>query len=228
MTRQENLEEYIDHWKKPEFFYKALCLRPLNPNDPYALFCPPLYLGALKDVEALVSGGADGCVVQTIDQVYPVGPEVEASIISDGRSIGDIVSYVACPAEYDECDPEDLPEGTVYTYVHTIRPGVDAPNDPPFTRPVGLDEVLAALQDRYSVPFQTYFAQIQAHADLVIDGQVTLIQKVYTYTVLFVAHEGTIVFFGVVGATIWAWARGGNDLARALTVLIWVPMLFFI
>ena len=42
----------------------------------------------------------------------PVGPEVEASIISDGRSIGDIVSYVACPAEYDECDPEDLPEGT--------------------------------------------------------------------------------------------------------------------
>lgn len=52
LTRQENLEEYIDHWKKPEFFYKALCLRPLNPNDPYALFCPPLYLGALKDVEA--------------------------------------------------------------------------------------------------------------------------------------------------------------------------------
>ncbi|WP_370177002.1 hypothetical protein [Alteriqipengyuania sp.] len=74
----------------------------------------------------------------------PVGPEVEASIVVDGRSIGDIVSYVACPAEYDECDPEDLPEGTVYTYVHTIRPGVDAPNDPPFTRPVGLDEVLAA------------------------------------------------------------------------------------
>ena len=74
----------------------------------------------------------------------PVGPEVEASIISDGRSIGDIVSYVACPAEYDECDPEDLPEGTVYTYVHTIRPGVDDPNDPPFQRPVGLDEVTAA------------------------------------------------------------------------------------
>jgi len=74
----------------------------------------------------------------------PVGPEVEASIIVDGRSIGDIVSYVACPAEYDECDPEDMPEGTVYTYVHTVRPGVDDPNDPPFMRPVGLDEVEAA------------------------------------------------------------------------------------
>ena len=74
----------------------------------------------------------------------PVGPEVEASIIVDGRSIGDIVSYVACPAEYDSCDPAEMPEGTIYTYVHTIRPGVDEPNDPPFTRPVGLDEVEAA------------------------------------------------------------------------------------
>ena len=74
----------------------------------------------------------------------PVGPEVEASIIANGRSIGDIVSYVACPAEYKECIPEDNPEGTIYTYVHTVRPGVDEPNDPPFTRPVGLDEVEAA------------------------------------------------------------------------------------
>ena len=75
----------------------------------------------------------------------PLGPEVEASIVADGRSIGDIVSYVACPAEYrGECDPEDMPEGTVYTYVHTICPGVDDPNDPPFNRPVGLDEVEAA------------------------------------------------------------------------------------
>ena len=74
----------------------------------------------------------------------PVGPEVEASIVVGGRSIGDIVSYVACPDEYDECDPEDLPEGTVFTYVHTITPGVDKPNDPPFNRPVGLDEVEAA------------------------------------------------------------------------------------
>ena len=62
----------------------------------------------------------------------------------NGRSIGDIVSYVACPEEYDTCDPDDLPEGTVYTYVLTVTPGVDKPNDPPFIRPVGLDEVKAA------------------------------------------------------------------------------------
>jgi len=74
----------------------------------------------------------------------PVGPEIEASIIAGGRSIGDIVSYVACPAGVEECDPDELPEGTVYTYVHTVRPGVDDPNDPPFTRPVGLDEVETA------------------------------------------------------------------------------------
>lgn len=74
----------------------------------------------------------------------PVGPEVEASIISNERSIGDIVSYVACPAEYDACEPEDLPKGTIYTYVHTVTPGTDEPNDPPFIRPVALDEVEAA------------------------------------------------------------------------------------
>ena len=74
----------------------------------------------------------------------PVGPEVEASVIASGRSIGDIVSYVACPEEYDTCAPDDLPEGTVYTYVLTVTPGVDKPNDPPFIRPVGLDEVKAA------------------------------------------------------------------------------------
>ena len=74
----------------------------------------------------------------------PVGPEVEASITADGRSIGDIVSYVTCPDEYDECDPEDVPDGTVFTYVHIVTPGVDEPNDPPFNRPVGLDEVEAA------------------------------------------------------------------------------------
>ncbi len=32
---------------------------------------------AIKDVKALASGGANGCVVQTIDQIYPVGPEVD-------------------------------------------------------------------------------------------------------------------------------------------------------
>ncbi|MBB3032981.1 hypothetical protein [Alteriqipengyuania lutimaris] len=74
----------------------------------------------------------------------PLGPEVEGSIVAGNRSIGDIVSYVACPQEYDECDPEDLPEGTVYTYVHIVTPGVDEPNDPPFLRPVGLDEVETA------------------------------------------------------------------------------------
>lgn len=74
----------------------------------------------------------------------PLGPEVDASIVFGGRSIGDISSFVACPAEYDTCDPADMPEGTVFTYVHTVVPGVDDPNDPPFTRPVGLDKVEAA------------------------------------------------------------------------------------
>ena len=32
---------------------------------------------AIADVKALIAGGADGCVVQTIDQIYPVGQDVD-------------------------------------------------------------------------------------------------------------------------------------------------------
>lgn len=107
----------------------------------------------------------------------PVGPEVEASIIVDGRSIGGIESFVACPAEYDECDPENMPEGTVYTYVHTVTPGVDEPNDPPFERPVGLDEVEAAtvfatIRKAAGFTGSIGFDRAQAEAALGPDGTI--------------------------------------------------------
>ena len=68
--------------------------------------------------------------------VGPVGPQVEASLaIDDMTSIGDIVSQVDCPAGFMSCVPPDNPAGTIYTYIHTITPGVDGPNDPPFPNP---------------------------------------------------------------------------------------------
>ena len=57
-----------------------------------------------------------------LDSMGPriVGPrqtEVETPI----PGLGTMVSYVACPAEItDVCDPDLLPEGTLYTYVHEI------------------------------------------------------------------------------------------------------------
>lgn len=52
--------------------------------------------------------------------VGPQGPEPEAAIVTDGREIARIRSFVACPRETQECVPADMPEGTVYTYVHEI------------------------------------------------------------------------------------------------------------
>ena len=68
--------------------------------------------------------------------VGPQGPEVTAALTIDGREVGEIVSYVACPApptqgdeaelvpvqEGDECDPTAQEEGAVFTYVHRITP----------------------------------------------------------------------------------------------------------
>lgn len=52
--------------------------------------------------------------------VGPQGPEVETVLSAGNREIGRLVSYVACPAGTTECKPGEMPEGTVYTYVHRI------------------------------------------------------------------------------------------------------------
>ena len=52
--------------------------------------------------------------------VGPQGPEPEAAIMADGREIARIKSFVACPEGVTECVPADMPEGTVYTYVHEV------------------------------------------------------------------------------------------------------------
>lgn len=68
--------------------------------------------------------------------VGPVGPDVEVSLINaDGDSVGDLRSSVSCPSGFTECVPPDNGPGTIYTYSHTVIPGVDKPNDPPFPNP---------------------------------------------------------------------------------------------
>jgi hypothetical protein len=69
----------------------------------------------------------------------PQGPDPEFAVIADGQVVAKIVSHVACPptrtadgdplpsAETPACDPALAPEGTVYTYVHTITPTAAEP-----------------------------------------------------------------------------------------------------
>jgi len=52
--------------------------------------------------------------------VGPQGPEVETVLSAGNRELGKLVSYVACPAGVSECEPGEMPEGTVYTYVHRV------------------------------------------------------------------------------------------------------------
>ncbi|AFY57510.1 hypothetical protein Riv7116_5113 [Rivularia sp. PCC 7116] len=68
--------------------------------------------------------------------VGPVGPEVETSLVNaNNQGLGDLTSSVSCPPGFSECLPPQNPQGTIYTYVHQVTPGVDFPNDAPFPLP---------------------------------------------------------------------------------------------
>ncbi|MBF2017824.1 MAG: exosortase, PEP-CTERM interaction domain protein [Rivularia sp. T60_A2020_040] len=68
--------------------------------------------------------------------VGPVGPFVETSLINaNNQGLGDLKSGVFCPAGFTSCVPPQNPQGTIYTYVHQVTPGVDFPNDAPFPFP---------------------------------------------------------------------------------------------
>ena len=62
----------------------------------------------------------------------PEGPEVTSEAVANGKTIGTVVSYVACPADTATCDPEAMPEKTRYTYVHrvTLAEGPEAAASP--------------------------------------------------------------------------------------------------
>lgn len=52
----------------------------------------------------------------------PRGPEVTSRFTTEGETLAEVVSYVACPEGVDDCDPAKLPEDTLYTYVHRVTP----------------------------------------------------------------------------------------------------------
>ncbi|QFI63616.1 hypothetical protein D0Y83_10330 [Qipengyuania flava] len=50
----------------------------------------------------------------------PQGDEVQTVLSANNRQVGTLVSYVACPAGLESCNPAELPADTTYTYVHRI------------------------------------------------------------------------------------------------------------
>ena len=63
----------------------------------------------------------------------------------------------------------------------------------------GLRDVLIDVQSWQTVPFRTYFEQISMHASAVTDGDVPLPLKLYTYFLLYWAHEGIFVTLQLFG-----------------------------
>lgn len=51
------------------------------------------------------------------------GADGDGKFVSDGQTLAEVASYVACPAGVTVCDPKTVPAGTVYTYVHRVTPG---------------------------------------------------------------------------------------------------------
>ena len=89
--------------------------------------------------------------------VGPVGPSVDTSLVTaTGDSLGDLSSRVNCPAGVSPCVPPDNPSDTIYTYVHTVIPGVDNPNDPPFPRPDTVLSPMGVKQFRLAVAPQGF------------------------------------------------------------------------
>lgn len=92
-----------------------------------------------------------------------------------------------------------------------------------------LSGVLAALPPS-PAPFMTYLGQLSAHTQAVIDGDVSLREKLYTYILVFWAHEGGPVLLLILGGTLAGLAsrRRGDARLQVLLVVFWVPMVFFI
>ncbi|MGB3797587.1 MAG: hypothetical protein WA957_14945 [Alteraurantiacibacter sp.] len=106
--------------------------------------------------------------------VGPQGDEVSGSLVRDGTTIAEIVSYVACPAPAEgeiaaqECVPADQPDDAIYTYVHRVTPSevVDDLDTPlvfrttrganGFANNIGFDrdQAEAALGEGYSIRVQ--------------------------------------------------------------------------
>ena len=87
--------------------------------------------------------------------------------------------------------------------------------------------VFAAAADWWTIPFRTYFEQLTIHVDAVQSGTVPPLQKIYTYLLLFWAHEGLLVCALIGLATAWALKERCDPAVLLLVALFWLPLIYF-
>lgn len=110
-------------------------MKTMKKRNLYRFLWITVFFAVPCNVSAIPSMNIDMLEIGT-KIVGPVGPEVEVSLINEnGDSLGDLSSSVSCPAGMDECIPSNNPGGTIYTYRHTVVPGLDNANDAPFPKP---------------------------------------------------------------------------------------------
>lgn len=64
------------------------------------------------------------------------GPVIDTSLVAGDVALADLSTRVMCPPSAREsCIPAEQPSNTIYTYVHAVRPGFDAPNTEGFPNP---------------------------------------------------------------------------------------------
>ncbi len=133
--------------------------------------------------------------------VGPVGPEVQASLATGLAALGDIESWVACPAGARRCEPGNLPADTLYTYVHAITPGVDRANDRPFPQPEAIDPVKSAMRFRIEAPLHGFTGK----AGYSFDDAQDAMGGDGGFTVA--CETGALVFTAAEGSRPWATGR---------------------
>ena len=91
-----------------------------------------------------------------------------------------------------------------------------------------LEDVLASTRSWEAVAFRTYFEQILLHADSVVRGRPTILNKIYTYLGLYLAHEGIVVGFLATAASVYFLYNRKNITGILLVTLFWLPLLLLI
>ena len=101
--------------------------------------------------------------------VGPQGPEVETVLSAGNRQIGTLVSYVACPDGVDECKPGEMPEGTVYTYVHRVTLAEEDDAEEPATGPEVVEAPPTLFRTtRQAAGFNESIGYVTAEAEAVL------------------------------------------------------------
>lgn len=90
-----------------------------------------------------------------------------------------------------------------------------------------LRDVLIDVQSWQTVPFRTYFEQLSMHASAVTNADVPLSIKLYTYLLLYWAHEGIFVTLLVIWGTGKFLVKAKSDVISFVVLIFWIPILYF-